>query len=255
MSGILILGSGYTGSRVGDALRGEGHVVHGTARSTAIRFDLNDRETWGSLPGADALVWTFPAEPVHLVQAFLRERLNRVKRLIVLGTTSSYMVKEDGEEVTEQTPLREELSRVQGENILEGHGAVILRPAGIYGPNRNPLDWIRRGLVADSSKLVNLVHVDDLVAAIRAALSHGRGSYIVSDGTPRTWKEVIDWGVENGFLHERPPSAETRPVSRRLINKKLLGELLPQLKHADLWQELRVLEVGQPRQSDRPPSL
>ena len=34
----------------------------------------------------------------------------------------------------------------QGEEYLRTHhGAIILRVAGIYGPHRNPVDWIRRG--------------------------------------------------------------------------------------------------------------
>jgi nucleoside-diphosphate-sugar epimerase len=75
---------------------------------------------------------------------------------------------------------------------------VILRPAGIYGPDRVPR-WqaIRdqKPLEVDPASYLNLIHVDDLVAAILAVADHPAPSdlYCVSDGNSPTRKEYYEW--------------------------------------------------------------
>ena len=68
----------------------------------------------------------------------------------------------------------------------------MLRVTGIYGPGRNPLDWIRQGRIGPSRKYVNLIHVEDLAAICLAVLDRGYPSeaYNVSDGQAHTWKEI-----------------------------------------------------------------
>lgn len=64
---------------------------------------------------------------------------------------------------------------------------VVLRVPGIYGPNRLPLDRLRRGepvLRPDEAGPGNRIHVDDLVAAIVAAIDRpaAQGIFNVGDG-------------------------------------------------------------------------
>ena len=76
--------------------------------------------------------------------------------------------------IDESAPIDLTKPRVQGEEYLRNeHGAIVLRVAGIYGPGRNPLDWIRQGRVGPSRKYVNLIHVEDLAAICLAALEKG----------------------------------------------------------------------------------
>ena len=131
------------------------------------------------------------------------------------------------------------------------HGAVILRSAGIYGPRlgelnaRNPLDWLRAGMIASPESYLNLIHVRDLARTIITALeSEVSGDhFIVSDGTPRRWKEIEAWAAERGFVHAiRYTGFSPRGPSRRLSNRKLLFGLAPELQNTDLYAELAVLE-------------
>jgi len=243
---VVILGTGYTGRSVLDLLQSHGYQTVGTRRSasdTAV-FDLEKPETWKNLPPAWGAVWTFPAEPVDTVRAFSVLLFERVQRLVVIGTTSSYLVVNDGETVSEATPLDAAAARVPGEEYLRSKGAIIMRSSGIYGRNRNPLDWVRRGIVRDMNKMVNLIHVEDLSASILAALERGvpGSSYIVTDGRPRVWKEIVEWGIQHGYVKHPPqPGVSPRP-SRRIDNTKLIAELHPQLSHLDLFDELHVLE-------------
>jgi len=83
--------------------------------------------------------------------------------------------------------------RVQGEKYLRNELChIVLRVAGIYGPGRNLLDWIRQGRIGSSRKYVNLIHVEDLAAICFAALDRGHPgeAYNVSDGQPHTRNEI-----------------------------------------------------------------
>jgi nucleoside-diphosphate-sugar epimerase len=133
---------------------------------------------------------------------------------------------------------------VQGEEYLrEHHGAIVLRVAGIYGPGRNPLDWIRQGRVGPSRKYVNLIHVEDLVVICLQALEKGKPGeiYNVSDGTPRTWDEICAtakerWGVTATKVEE------PRSSGKRISTAKLRAELGYVQRHPDLYEALALIE-------------
>jgi hypothetical protein len=238
------------------ALRAAGYDAASTSRSPRVpgqpEFDLHRTPTWGNLPRADACVWLFPAEPPAAVAEFARTTLHRFAAIVVLGTTSSYLTRSGEETIDEDAGVDLTQPRVMGEEILRGAGACVLRSAGIYGPAiddhpaRNPLDWLRRGLIADGRKLVNLIHVEDLAAAIVAAIvgkEDGR-DFIVSDGLPRRWEEISAWGLHNGYLAPDLYRGSTGKPSRRLSNARLMRVLNPHMAHVDLWTELAILERG-----------
>lgn len=243
---MVVLGAGYTGRVVRDLLEAHGYSTLVTRRSPGdcVVFDLRKPETWKNVPSAWRAIWTFPAEPPESVRTFSHLLLERVARVVVIGTTSSFLPDPDGDTVTAETPLDRTSLRVQGEEQLRLMGGIILRSSGIYGPDRNPLDWVRRGLVRDMNRIVNLIHVEDLSASILAALERAApgSSYVVTDGRPRVWKEIVEWGIRNGYLKNAPePESSSRP-SRRIDNTKLITELHPELTHLDLFDELRLLE-------------
>jgi nucleoside-diphosphate-sugar epimerase len=140
---------------------------------------------------------------------------------------------------------------VQGEELLRTDCcAIILRVAGIYGPGRNPIDWIRKGRVSPSRKYVNLIHVEDLADICLITMERGmRGdAYNVSDGTPRTWKDICRivqdrWGIQ--------PSEEKGDASigKRIATGKLLsllGNAHTVLAHSDFYRSLERLQSGRP---------
>ena len=175
---LVILGSGYTGLRIWRLAKQQSLPVQASSRRPAqnltyvepearLRFDLTEPATWPSLPPNIDLIWTFPATPLEQVQAFAGQYCNPSHRLIVLGSTSAYDTDGGHAEdiapwIDETSPINVHLPRVQGEEYLRRHhGAIILRVAGIYGPQRNPVEWIRQGLVGPTDKFVNLIHVED----------------------------------------------------------------------------------------------
>jgi nucleoside-diphosphate-sugar epimerase len=197
--------------------------------------------------GAD-LIWCFPATPLEQVQAFARTLDAPDRRIVVLASTSAYEVSDHSTEypptwIDESAPLDLTKPRVQGEEYLrEHHGAIVLRVAGIYGPGRNPLDWVKQGRVSPSRKYVNLIHAEDLAAICLLALDKGKPgeAYNVSDGTPRTWNEIYAtaqqrWGVAAA-------GKEDGSMGKRISNAKLRTELCYTLRHPDLYEALALIE-------------
>ncbi len=214
-----------------------------------MRFDLEQPSTWLNIPAQADLIWCFPATPLEQVQAFARTLDAPPRRIVILGSTSAYEVSDHSAEyppswIDESAPIDLTKPRVQGEEYLrEHHGAIVLRVAGIYGPGRNPLDWIRQGRVGLSRKYVNLIHVEDLAAICLAAIEKGKPgeAYNVSDGTPYLWSEICDtaqqrWGVAATAVKE------DRSSGKRISTAKLRTELGYTLKHPDLYEALALIE-------------
>ena len=257
---LIVLGSGYTGLRLHRMGGSQGRTVRATSRNPLanlagipseqrLQFDLGQPSTWSNIPAGADLIWCFPATPLEQVQAFARTLAAPARRIVVLGSTSAYEVSDHSTEyppswIDESTPLDLTKPRVQGEEYLrEHHGAIVLRVAGIYGPGRNPLDWIRSGRVSPSRKYVNLIHAEDLAAICLLALEKGKPgeAYNVSDGTPRIWNEIYAtaqqrWDVAAGA------KKEDRSTGKRISTAKLRTSLGYTLRHPDLYEALALIE-------------
>ena len=257
---LIILGAGYTGRFLATALSLQGRTAFFTSRDPdhrlshvpppqRVRFDLTRPATWANIPPSADLIWCFPAVPLDLVQQF-SDTVTPIGRLVVLGSTSAYEI--DGATtypplwIDETAPIDLSQPRVQGEEFLrKTHGGVLLRVAGIYGPERNPLDWIRRGRVGSSRKFVNLIHAEDLASICLAALERGMPgeAYNVSDGTPRRWEDIVSHATERwGVI---PTGTDPRPEpGKRIDTRKLHDRFGAMVCHGDLFAELDAMERG-----------
>ena len=260
---VIVLGSGYTGLVLHRMGTSQGWTVHATSRNPLtnladipseqrLQFDLEQPSTWRNIPAGTDLIWCFPATPLEQVQAFARTLDTSARRMVVLGSTSAYEASDHSTEyppswIDESSPIDMTKPRVLGEEYLrEQHGAIVLRVAGIYGPGRNPLDWIRHGRVSPSRKYVNLIHAEDLAAICLLALEKGKPgeSYNVSDGTARTWDEIYAtarqrWGVPT------VAKKEDNSTGKRISTAKLRSELGYRFRHSDLYEALDLIESTQ----------
>jgi len=266
---LLILGAGYTGRYLATEASTEGRVVLSTSRNPdrqlahvpqpqRLSFDLAQPDTWTNIPGCTDLVWCFPATPIELVQRFALAANASSRRLVVLGSTSAYDVADTQEYpppwIDETAPLDFGKTRVRGEEYLRKDcGAIVLRVAGIYGPGRNPLDWIRQGRVGPSRKYINLIHVEDLALICLAALERGKPGeiYNVSDGRPHTWEEICTtardrWNIPHsaGLITDTP--------GKRIDTNKLNTRLGVQIHHSDLFTALDALEQSCATSAEEP---
>lgn len=227
----LIFGCGYLGSRVARRRRESGEPVTIVTRSeakaeslraegfAAIVADVNDAATLRSLPAAETVLFAVgydrksaATRSIHDVYAGgLSNVLDALRSsplaprpsplVLYISSTGVYGDAEGDwvDESTECRPLREGgRACLAAEQVLANHplGArsVVLRPAGIYGPDRIPrADALRRGdpIDAPADGFLNLIHVDDLAQIVldvdRLALAEKiplPRTFNVADGHP-----------------------------------------------------------------------
>jgi nucleoside-diphosphate-sugar epimerase len=129
---------------------------------------------------------------------------------------------------------------------------VILRVPGIYGPDRLPLERLRRrepALCEADAGPGNRIHVDDLVAAIVAAVDRpsARGVFNVTDGDYSSTTAYLQLtamvaGIQPPPLISKAAAQEQIPAgmlsflleSRRVDNHRMLADLGLQLRYPTL---------------------
>lgn len=256
---LIILGSGYTARFLVPLAARQYPTVLATSREPGknlvhlapdqrIQFNLAQPHTWAAIPDAADLLWCFPAIPLNFVQQFGESLRASPRRLVVLGSTSAYDTGDSQDYppswIDETAPIDLTKPRVQGEEFLRKEcGAIVLRVAGIYGPDRNPLSWISSGRVTPSRKYVNLIHVEDLASTCLLALERGTPGevYNVSDGTPHTWKEIGEFAQQRWGIVPSPSIADSEP-GKRISTEKLTHHLGYQIHHHDLYAELTKIQ-------------
>lgn len=213
---VILLGYGFAGEAILPVLTAAGLKVSVTSRkpeklslhnTPVFAFDFHNPETWENLPAGSDLIWTFPADrPTHLIQFLDWCHSQDLTCRVVLGTTSAFL--SDAGPVDENSPLKPEDPRVVCERLLMDSGAIWLLCSGLWGGARHPADWLRRGLIQNGNKLLNLIHREDVAAVVLHVLQSGirRDLYCLSDGNSYLWKELLIRFRESGF-----PVPETLP--------------------------------------------
>lgn len=184
-------------------------------------------------------------EGMRHVLDWLAERPPR--RLVYTSSTGVY-AQNDGSVVTEDSPTRALTPTAEvllaTEQLLQaaarerGFPAVILRLSGIYGPGRGY--WLRQFLAGearlegDGSRVLNMIHRDDVVSAILAALDRGQSGriYNVTDDEPVTQRDLCAW-LARTLNRPMPPQVPPDPgaprrrglTSKRVSNARLRTEL------------------------------
>ena len=251
---LVILGAGYTGRFIYQLAKALGYSTMVTSRNPAEHlgfalprdrryFDLLLPETWSTIPNEAHIIWCFPALPHQEALTFAHLLREKHCRLILLGSTSAFPSGRGGW-TDETAPLNLHLPRVSSEETLRHEfGATVLRLAGLYGPGRNVLDWVRKGRINNTNRYVNLIHIQDVAHICLAACTHTPvgDHYVVSDGTPRQWSAICrkaheKWGIP------LPPFSTCSDEGKRLSPRKLFQALGYQLQHPDLFLALSQLE-------------
>jgi nucleoside-diphosphate-sugar epimerase len=272
---LLILGCGYVGERLAMAALARGMRVSGTTRSDARAATLRARgieaviaDSPADLPDAllseaDAVVDSIPlardGDTMLAPQAgwlpVIASRLSGLRWAGYLSTTGVYGDAE-GAWVDESWPCRPRSARGAGRLAAEaawldsGLPAEVFRIAGIYGPGRNIIPRLREGgyKVAcwQPPHWSNRIHVDDIVAALLAAMTHPRPGRIVNlaDDAPLPHDEYVCELARlvgapapvildaDAAAQELPPAAlEFFRDNKRVCNALLHRELLPRLSY------------------------
>ncbi len=279
---VLVVGCGYVGFPLGVELIRLGHEVCGVTRSgkrsaeleqagiTSLVADVSNRESLNQLPtGFDWVVNTTASGhggPSQYQQVYLEGTRNLIdwlsaappKKFVYTSSTSVYG-QTDGSMVKEGSltqPVAETAQvLVQTENELlkavrdKKFPAVILRVAGIYGPDRGHL--FKQYLADDATipgkgdRLLNMIHRDDVVGCIITALKNGRPGEIYNavDDEPVPQIHFFRWLSETlgkdmpEFVPEtETPEGKRALTQKKVLNRKLRMELGCQLKYPTFRQ-------------------
>ncbi|TGL64514.1 hypothetical protein [Leptospira sarikeiensis] len=251
MPGSGVFGLGYTGLRILNTLKKENAVL-GISKTTQVEgsaiLDLGDRNAlkdFGNKHEAhkfDASIITFPIHKLENQEQLMETIFNISHNVWLFGSTSIY--KRIGSDITEKTPLDPEHDRYGSEQKFLERGGKILRLSGIYGPERNPANWARKGLVKKTKRQLNLIHGDDIAEAVRLLLSYTGNDLpnelILSDGQWHTWHEIFRFLEDHQKIQTLPEEKMDREDS--FVDSSLIRKFLPGLQTKDFWGELEKLE-------------
>jgi nucleoside-diphosphate-sugar epimerase len=276
---VLIVGCGYVGLPLGKELARQGHAVFGLRRSalaeaelqaagiTPLHADITQPDSLARLPRDFDWVVNCTASGGGGVddhrKIYLEGNSNLVRWLansppakFVYTSSTSVYGQNDGSVVTEKSPVEPEAPTskvlVETEKLLlaaaEEHRlpAVILRVAGIYGPGRG--HWFKhflRGearIEGDGARWLNMIHRDDLIGVIIAALRDAKPGEIfnAADNESVSQKLFFEWlaaELQRPLPAIGPADAEAwrrRGVTnKRVSNAKLRAELNYKLQFPD----------------------
>jgi nucleoside-diphosphate-sugar epimerase len=280
----LIFGCGYLGMRLARLWQAQGDQVICVTRSAdrarqlaaagfgTLVAEVTDPATLVNLPACDTALFavgydrtqSLPIETVYVqgLQNVLAALPANTGRIIYISSTGVYG-HADGDWVDETTPCHP--ARDGGKACLAAEQEllasdrpaqkIILRLAGIYGPDRIP-----RRAEAQAQKpipglpdgYINLIHVDDAAAIAVQVAAQPWGNWAdspifnVTDGHPVVRREY------HRYLSELfgasaptfvPPAADSTTQrggsNKRVSNRRLQSALSPRFRYPDFREGLR----------------
>jgi nucleoside-diphosphate-sugar epimerase len=264
---VLIVGCGYVGLPLGAELVRLGHEVSGVRRSASAEnelkaagikplvADITKPDEVAQLPRefdwVVNCVSSTGGDAENYRQVYLQGTRNLIewlapsapKKFVYTSSTGVYG-QTDGSQVKETSPTEPvaETAKVllDTEKLLlaavaeRKFPAVILRVAGIYGPDRGHgfKQFLKNEarIEGDGSRFLNMIHRDDLIGCILAALKSGRPGEIYNavDDEPVSQITFFQWLAEELGKHP-PPSEPENPAENRkrgVTNKRVSNRRL-----------------------------
>ena len=268
---VLIIGCGYVGLPLGVELVRQGHEVFGLRRSAAaeaqllaagirpLAGDVTKPESLAGLPNQFDWIVNCVAsgggEADSYRQIYREGTANLLawlaahppKKFVYTSSTGVYG-QTDGSAVKETSPTEPAAETakvlVETEKLLlaayaeQRFPAIILRVAGIYGPGRGYAfkQFMKNEarIEGDGSRVMNMIHRDDLIGCIIAELKSGRPGEIYNavDDEPVTQANFFLW-LAGSLGKYPPPSVPDNPeatrkrgvTNKRVANRKLKMEI------------------------------
>ncbi len=276
---MLIIGYGYIGKYIASKYIKKGNkvtavVTSAEKKSRAYKHKILpiccnlDKQYLPLNSTKDREIFYFAPPPLigtkdKRMKNFLSGLMNsgKPKRIVYMSTTGVYGDCK-GKWVDEKQTLNPQADRakrrVHAESLLKeykkkiGFELIILRVAGIYGPERLPLERLqnRTPIISEQdAPWTNRIHSYDLVNICISAMENGKDGevYNVSDGNPGKMTDYFNkiadlTGLPRPPIISKQESEETLSAallsylaeSRRLDNKKVLADLKIKLKYPNL---------------------
>jgi len=261
MPRILIAGCGYVGEATADLFHSAGWNVEGWVHSkqSAVRLsakpystrvlDVSRRGDVAKRAGAFDAVIHCASSRGGDAEAYREIYLDGARHLletfpqakILFTSSTSVYAQRDGSWVTEESetkPLRETSQiLLDVEKLVLEKGGIVVRLAGIYGPQRSALlSKFLNGTATidpDNDRFVNQVHRDDISRALFVLLNREAETsaqiYNIVDDQPLLQSECYRW-LAKRLNRPLPPARKSeQPRKRGDTNKRVSNTKLHQL--------------------------
>jgi nucleoside-diphosphate-sugar epimerase len=234
---VVILGLGYTTSRLARQLEQSGRAVY-AATGHPPRPE--------GFPRGAVLVHSIP--PVEEPdRSAIREFIRSIEpgRIVYISSTGVYGAQTSVDETTLAAPENDKgRARLAEEQWLVSTGipALILRSAAIYGPGRGIHMRLREGRLAGLPRgaggVVSRIHVDDLAALLEAGIDSGlTGAWPVADDRPASSVEVLTWyAARLGIALPEIPGELSIPQRGRFVDGRKIREQLGVKLRYPTWE-------------------
>lgn len=252
----LWVGCGRLGGRTGAALLEAGGEVLALRRDPgavpsgfrALAADLSS-PLEGALPACEAMVITLPPPegadgyetPLRHLAAALPHRPARTVFVSSTRVFEGYANRADPAPVLTEEDAPQPLGD-RAQSLLNGEclarelfDAIVVRPAGIYGPGRDRLlRTVREGRPVDHRRRTNRIHEEDLARVLLALLAHPEPPVLLHavDGAPARLGEVVTHLAFRLGLPV-PPAADPDSGHGTVLSGARMRELLGELRHPD----------------------
>jgi nucleoside-diphosphate-sugar epimerase len=261
---VFIVGCGYVGKEIAKRMQNADYSVAATTRRPESARQLAEQGIqafaydWLSddrLPEvgkvenliiavSHAAIEGIPPQQTHVrgLENLVRQLSPRPRRVIYLSTTGVMANTSESEWVDEESSVAPQrpgsIAAWQAEKWLHESNLdselIVLRLAGVYGPNRIPnLESLRQQqpLSVDPYSYLNLIHVTDIAGIVEQACqqTHRRNLYMVSDGHAVQRREYYEWIYQHAQLPrpifaEIPNEGGRGTGNKRVSNRRLVED-------------------------------
>ncbi|MGL6490825.1 NAD-dependent epimerase/dehydratase family protein [Aeromonas veronii] len=200
---IGILGAGWLGLPLARALLAAGKQVAVTVSSAEkaarlqgegiaahpLTISAHMSDAW-PIPCESLVICVPPSKTDDYPQAVARAcqlaKVSGTRRVLFVSATSVWGAgQQEGEEPQPRHARGERMLAAEQAVLAAGFETVmIVRPSGLYGPDRHPGRFLAGKTLDGGAQSVNLVHLDDVVAACILLLERGKDGDVFNLSAP-----------------------------------------------------------------------
>jgi len=213
----LIIGSGFCARELLQVIpHSQSTELPEFCTKSQIPLDINNENDWKTFLEYERCIIT--CKLTDSKRAAKLAQLLRNKCVILLSSAKCFKNSDIDGCISEDSPLSSNLRN--DAEIYFSKFAYILHLGLLWGAERQVSNWLKRHRIKNGNKLVNFIHVNDVARIASIFLEHtaSAGRYLISDGTPRHWREF------SNSLEQTSTGLESRRFNTQKLQQQLPAE-------------------------------